>query len=399
MLAVVFGFLPQAIVSLVGGVWADRYNRKRLVILADATIAASTLTLALIMLAGYTEPWLIFVTLAVRSAGAGVQMPAVSALIPQITPPEQLMRVNGILGSIQSAMALLAPAVGGAIYAWSASGSDGSPLALVPVFFIDLVTAAIAIGLIATIPVPTIRSAADQATGYVTDLVEGLRYVRGHGVVRWILMLFGIIFLLTVAPSTLTPLLVVRSFPAGEQGNVFNLAVLEMAFSGGMVVGGILVAVFAANRDRVALIAGSSLLFGGLSIALGLAPAVWVFFLIMLVVGLAVPFFSTPSMTLLQETVEPERQGRVFGLLGIVMAVATPVGMLILGPLADIVPIPTIMVATGILTFVVIAIALWSPPGRRAVEAVHETTRAAAAADDRATGQAGRPPVPTPESR
>ena len=60
-----------------------------------------------------------------------------------------------------------------------------------------------------------------------------------------------------------------------------------------------------------------------------------VFFAIMLLVGLAVPFFSTPSMTLLQETVEPERQGRVFGFLGIVMAVAMPVGMLVFGPLAD----------------------------------------------------------------
>ena len=99
MLAVVFGFLPQALVSIVGGVWADRYNRKRLVILADATIAASTLALALIMLAGYTEPWLIFLALGIRSAGAGVQMPAVSSLIPQIAPADQLMRVNGILGS------------------------------------------------------------------------------------------------------------------------------------------------------------------------------------------------------------------------------------------------------------------------------------------------------------
>ena len=72
-------------------------------------------------------------------------------------------------------------------------------------------------------------------------------------------------------------------------------------------------------------------------------------------------------MTLLQETVEPERQGRVFGLLGIVMAVATPVGMVILGPLADVVPIEAIMIGTGLLTFLVIAVAVWSPAGRRAV--------------------------------
>ena len=272
MLAVVFGFLPQALVSIVGGVWADRYNRKRLVILADATTA-----------------------------------------------------------------------------------------------------------------------------GYVSDLVEGLRYVAGHGVVRWVLMLFAIVFVLTVAPSTLTPLLVVRSFPSDEQGNVFNLAVLEMAFAGGMVVGGLLVAALASTWDRVKLIAGSSLVFGALSIALGLAPSVWLFVVIMLAVGLAVPFFSTPSMTLLQETVDPERQGRVFGLLGIVMAVATPVGIVILGPLADVVPIEAIMIGTGLLTFVVIAVAVWSPPGRRAVAAVHATPRTDQAGT---AGDPSAPPaVPTPESR
>jgi DHA3 family macrolide efflux protein-like MFS transporter len=369
MLAAVFGFLPQAVVSVFAGVWADRRNRKLLVIGADLAIALSTLGLALVMLAGFTEPWLIFVTLAVRSAGAGVQMPAVSSLIPQITPTEHLMRVNGILGSIQSAMALLAPAVAGAIYAWAASAFPGSSLALVPVFFIDITTAVVGIGLLATVPVPTIRAAAGAGVGYLTDLVDGLRYVAAHGVVRWLLVVYAIVFVLAVAPSSLTPLMVVRSFPAGEQGDVVNLAILEMAFSVGMVAGGIVVALLAAKWDRIGLIAGSSLAFGVLSIALGLAPTVWVFFGVMLLIGLVVPFFSTPSMTLLQETVEPERQGRVFGIVGIVMGVAAPVGMIGFGPLADIVPVEAILIGTGLLTFAVVGLALWLPAGRRAVRA------------------------------
>ena len=53
-------------------------------------------------------------------------------------------------------------------------------------------------------------------------------------------------------------------------------------------------------------------------------------------------------MTLLQETVEPERQGRVFGFVGIVMAVAMPAGMLVFGPLADVVPVQTILIPTGL---------------------------------------------------
>jgi len=388
MLAALFGFLPQAVVSIFGGVWADRHNRKYLIIAADAGIAASTLALAFIMMAGYDQVWLIFLTTAIRSAGAGIQMPAVSALIPQITPTRNLMRVNGINGSIQSAMALIAPAAAGAIYAWSSAAADGSAAALVPIFFIDVVTAVIGIGLLALIPVAAVRRADDVETGYFADLVDGVRYVAHHAFVRWLLVLFAIIFVLIVAPSNLTPLMLVRSFDAGEQQNVVNLAVLEVAFSVGMVLGGIVVASLFAKRSRIGMIIVSSLVFGALSIGLGLSPNVWLFFGFMFVLGLVVPFFSTPSMTVLQETVEPERQGRVFGFLGIVMALAMPIGMVVFGPLADVVSIEVLLVAAGLLTFVVVGGAVWLPAGRRAVTAAREASRVADPAAGAAAAEA-----------
>ncbi len=377
MLAALFGFLPQAVVSIFGGVWADRHNRKYLIIVADAGIAASTLALAFIMLAGYDAVWLIFLTMAIRSAGAGIQMPAVSALIPQITPVRNLMRVNGINGSIQSAMALLAPAAAGAIYAWSSASTGGAAASLVPIFFIDVVTAVIGIGLLALVSVSAVRRADETGTGYFADLVDGVKYVAHHAFVRWLLIVFAIIFVLIVAPSNLTPLMLVRSFDAGEQQNVVNLAVLEIAFSVGMVLGGIVVAALFAKRSRIAMIIVSSLVFGGLSIGLGLSPSIWLFFGFMFLLGLSVPFFSTPSTTLLQETVEPERQGRVFGFLGIVMALAMPIGMVVFGPLADVVPIEVLLVAAGVLTFVVIGAAVWLPAGRRAVIAARVASHVA----------------------
>ncbi|MFE4726455.1 MFS transporter [Microbacterium sp. NPDC056736] len=376
-LAALFGFLPQAVVSIFGGVWADRHNRKYLIMGADAAIALSTLTLALIMMTGYDAVWLIFATMAIRSAGAGIQMPAVSALIPQIAPTRNLIRVNGINGSIQSAMALLAPAAAGALYAWASAASDGAAASLIPIFFIDVATAVIGVGILAFIPVGTVRRAADAHTGYFADLVDGVRYIVHHAFVRWLLVLFAIIFLLTVAPSNLTPLMLVRSFPAGESQDVVNLAVLEIAFSIGMMLGGILVASFFAKRSRIGMIVASSLVFGVLSIGLGLSPNVWVFFGFMFLVGLAVPFFSTPSMTLLQETVEHERQGRVFGFVGIVMAVAMPIGMVVFGPLADLVPIEALLIAAGVLTFVVVGLSVWLPAGRRAIAAARRASQVA----------------------
>ncbi|MEV8266720.1 MFS transporter [Microbacterium sp. NPDC076911] len=375
MLAAVFGFLPQAVVSIFGGVWADRHNRKFLIMGADTAIALTTLALALIMMTGYAEVWLIYAALTLRSAGAGIQMPAVSALIPQITPKRNLIRVNGINGSIQSAMALLAPAAAGAIYAWASAAAGGSAASLIPIFFVDVITAMIGVGILAFIPVPTIRRAVDAPTGYFADLVDGVRYIAHHAFVRWVLVLFAIIFLLTVAPSNLTPLMLVRSFPAGEEQDIVNLTVLEVAFSVGMMLGGILVASFFAKRSRIGLIVGSSLLFGILAIGLGFSPNIWVFFAFMFFVGLTVPFFATPSMTLLQETVEPERQGRVFGFLGIVMAVAMPLGMVVFGPLADVVSIETLLVASGIITFIVVGAAVWLPAGKRAIAAARAASQ------------------------
>lgn len=364
-LASVFGFLPQAVVSVFGGVWADRLDRKKLVIGADAAIAVTTLALALLLAAGAEALWLIYAALAIRSVGAGIQMPAVSALIPQIVPASKLMRVNGLNGTIQSAMMLVAPAVAAWVY---------SAFSLVAIFYIDVVTAVIGIGLLAVLKVPRMVRADGGETGYFDDLVGGLRYIGSHAFVRWVLALYAIVFLLIVAPSYLTPLMIVRTF--GEEK--WMLAGNELAFSVGMVVGGVVIAAWGGLRNRITMLVGSSLVFGALSIGLGLSTNLWVFFGFMALLGLAVPFFSTPSMTVLQETVEPDKQGRVFGFVGIVMAVAMPLGMAIFGPLADRFSVESLLVVAGLALFAVVGIALALPSGRRAMRAAGEHAAAGA---------------------
>jgi DHA3 family macrolide efflux protein-like MFS transporter len=76
-------------------------------------------------------------------------------------------------------------------------------------------------------------------------------------------------------------------------------------------------------------------------------------------------------MTMLQETVEPERQGRVFGFVGIVIALAMPVGMAVLGPLADVIPIETLFIICGIAMVVAASAAALLPAGKRAIAAAH----------------------------
>lgn len=346
----VAGFLPQAVMSVFGGVWADRYNRKVLLITADVTIAASTLVLALVLISGTTALWPIYVMLAVRSLGAGVQTPAVGALLPQIVPTEHLVRVNGINTSIQSALMLLSPALAAALYA---------AVGLQSVLLVDVATAAIAVGLLMLVPVATL--ARDQAHGgYFADTIAGLRYVRHHTILRRVLVFYAIIFVLSAPPTMLTPLLVVRTF--GD--DVWKLTANELAFGIGMLVGGAVIAWTSANRDRVRMLMASSIGFAATTIGLGLAGAsfghagnLWVYLAIMLFCGLSIAYFVTSTTTLFQEQSDPLMMGRVFGVSGIVSALALPLGMLVIGPVADVVSVETIMLATGTLALAVTAVA------------------------------------------
>jgi DHA3 family macrolide efflux protein-like MFS transporter len=361
-LAAVFGFLPQAIVSIFAGVWADRVNRKVMIIVSDSVIALATLILAVFMLSGVEDLWLIFLIMAVRSIGAGVQMPAISALVPQIVPTDKLLTVNGINSSISSSLQLFAPVAAAAVY---------STMSLSAILFIDVVTAVIGISLLATVAVPTLaRVANEDKPSYFADLKEGMEYIFSHQLVRWVMVIFAIIFLLIVAPSNLSPLMIARTFG----GEVWMLTILELSFGAGMLIGGALIAVFAKKIDRIGMIIGSSILFGVLATAMGFTTNLILFFALFFVVGIAVPAFSTSAMTLLQETVEPERQGRVFGFLGIVMAVAMPIGMSILGPLADVVSVEILLIVTGIATVVIAVVAVLLPAGRRAMAAAHAST-------------------------
>ena len=95
----VCSYLPQFLISFLGGVWADRYNRKKLIIGSDLLIAFVTFIMIMAIPHISTEPDLLaglLVMSVLRSLGAGIQTPAVNAVIPQMVPEDQLMRYNGI---------------------------------------------------------------------------------------------------------------------------------------------------------------------------------------------------------------------------------------------------------------------------------------------------------------
>lgn len=352
----VCAFLPQGVVSIFGGVFADRVNRKALIVVADTSTALATLGLAVLMMNGVTDLWVILLACSVRSVGAGFQQPTVQAVIPQLVPQEHLLRVNGLFQTIQSGLALLGPAVAGAVF-----GAFG----IVPVFFIDVVTALIGVGVLLAVTVPTLQAVSERSTGFREDLVEGARFIWHHGFIRWLMVLFAVIIVLTGSPSFVTPLLVAQEWGR----DVWLLTVLELAFSIGMLLGGVAVSTLLAKRSRIRMIVLSSFGFGVFSLGLGLVPSLWAFYALMFAFGAMVPLFSAPFMTLIQEAVPPEKQGRVFSYVTIVMALAFPLGMVAFGPIAEGAGVRALLVGTGVLAILVTGIAILLPSGRSAMRA------------------------------
>src|SRR5690606_38754302 len=129
-------------------------------------------------------------------------------------------------------------------------------MSIVAIFWVDVVTAIIGIGLLLLITVPTVRTVVE--TGYFTDLATCVRYTFTHAFVRWLLVLFAIVFVLTVAPSMLTRLMVVRNLDA----EVRLLTVTDLAFSAGMLLGGVIVAVWGGLKNKIATVHIAYMFFG-----------------------------------------------------------------------------------------------------------------------------------------
>ncbi len=332
-------FLPQMIVSLYGGVLADRCNRKRIIIIADAVIAITTLLLAVFMIiwgTGENALPMIIIVSAIRSLGSGIQTPAVNAMIPQLVPEEGLMRVNGINGSIQSAIQFISPVAAGAIMALSP---------IYTILFIDTATAAIGIGILSAIDIHDNKPEAGvESTSVFAEMKEGFKFTWNHKFLRRLLATYGAFISLCVPSGFLASLMIERTFG----NNVLLLTINETVGFAGMFIGGLLLGVTGGFKNRNKTLFLGMVILGAASLAVGFTNVFWVFVVLMFIIGGAIPAAQTSVFTLVQEKTEPSMMGRVFSLVNVMFTGFMPLGMVIFGPLADAVRIQTMVIICAI---------------------------------------------------
>jgi DHA3 family macrolide efflux protein-like MFS transporter len=333
-------FLPILLISPFAGVWADRFNRKYIINIADGGIALVSLGIAVCLMGGSDSFGLLLLCALVRSFGQGVQTPAAGAFIPQIVPEKHLVRINAYQSSLYSVVNIISPALSGALMTFAP---------LWALFLLDVVTAAVSIAIVFfLVKVPPggesrAKAPAQKGAAFFHDLKEGLRYMKKQGYIVRITVISALYLFLFAPASFLTPLQVARNYGA----EVWRLSAMEMVFSAGMIAGGILTGIWGGFRNRIHTMAFACSLCGMLSVGLGLAPCFALYLIIMAAMGLVLPLYSAPSTALLQTAVEPAFMGRVLSVFTMTSSVMMPLGMLLFGPIADRMSIDTILVATG----------------------------------------------------
>lgn len=333
------GFVPQIIISLFAGVWIDRYNRKKLIMLADAGIAIATAILILTFVMGYKQIWLLFVVLAVRSFGSGIQTPAVQAIIPQLVPSKELMKVNGIYSTVSSCILFLSPAISGAML---------SMVSMEAVLCIDVVTAIVGIGITMTIKISTHRIVDTKKTT-VQEIKEGFMYLEKDPLIKKILGYQMTILFLISSSAFLTPLMISRVFGS----EVWRLTFSEMTYSLGMIIGGLLVTNFGHYKNKLQITIFAGMLYGVLMIGLGTIPIFFGYLICNTLIGMTAPCYNAPITVALQQRVSSHMQGRIFSLMQISTTCALPLGMVLFGPLSDYLPVQVVLIAGGTMVIIV----------------------------------------------
>lgn len=333
-LATVCSMMPQALISLWGGVLADRYNKKVLIILSDTFIAIATLFLAVAFFSGFKSLYLILLVSMIRSIGAGIQTPAVASFFPELVPENQLTRVQGINQTLGSAMMLLAPALGGLVL---------SQIGIVWSFLIDVLSASLAVVIMLQLKIET-RVTKDEDATILIDLKNGLSYAFHQPKLRVIMLVYAVSFVLFTPAATLAPLLIERSF--GDE--LWRLSINQIIWGLGSVAGGMLISLLGELKSKAKIIACLLAFFGLLLILEGNAANFWMYQVLVGVSGILLPVIVTLLTVSIQQTAEIKTLGRVFSIVQVITASAMPIAILFFGPLADVMSVQSILILTGI---------------------------------------------------
>ncbi|MDH6307295.1 DHA3 family macrolide efflux protein-like MFS transporter [Dysgonomonas sp. PFB1-18] len=349
--AMIAVLLPFIILGLFTGVYVDRWDRKRTMILADSFVALCSAALGILFYLDITPLWLIYILLALRSAGSAFHVPAMQASVPLLAPESELMRIAGINQMIQSISNIAGPALGAILI---------SLLDMTYVMMLDVLGAIIACTSLLFVVIPNPEKKEDVEPDVWLEIKEGIRHLfMNKGITYLMLAVIGITFFI-VPISALYPLMTTSYFG----GNAYQMGLVETAWGIGMLVGGAFLSLkFMKTANKVLSMN---------IVAIGLGITYWImgvlptsgfvlFVLLTAISGIAGSVYWSSFTVILQTKIDPAALGRVFSIYDSVSLLPTIPGLLATGLIAERIGLLNAFIIAGVATLIIGIIALFVP--------------------------------------
>jgi len=332
-------FVPQLLFGLVAGVFVDRWDRKRTMIVAD--ILRGFIVLLCLTVRSAEQVWVFYLVGFLVSAASRFFYPARSAVIPLIVDKDELMVANG-LSQITQTVALIA----GSALAGFAIGFWGEQVA----FVADALSFFVSAGFLLTIAVPRrLPSAVSKPSGggqlraVWQELVTGLSFIRHSQVLIGVLVSLGVIQLGIGAMQVIWVPFFQRHFGVGPEG----LGIVDSSQGFGMAVGAVFVGFIAARFKRATIIGTSVAAIGVIIALVGMSPSFALVLGLSFVLGLALTPAQAAVSTAIQLAAPDDKMGRVNSAIGTVTSLAMLISMAVAGVVGDTVSLRLIYVASG----------------------------------------------------
>jgi MFS family permease len=330
--------LPGILLAPLTGTLVDRWDRRKVMLLADTGSACCTLAIAWLLAMDSLTVGAIVLLTGLSSTFESLQSPAFDAAVTTLVPKERLGNYNGLIQLGQAIAKVVSPALAGLLV-----GRIGLP----GVILIDFATylVGVAATLLVRVPMPTAPpEPADVAPreSMLREVTAGWRYLRANPTLLVVMLFFGVTYFSIGIVNVSGPALVLSFASPAILGSALSIAAI------GFVAGSILMSTWGGPRRRIYGVLGFTVPFGlGIALA-GLYPSVLLILGAMLLVTFTAPLIFGSSQALWQAKVPPHLQGRVFALRDMVVRSALPLAYVIAGPLADRVCEP-LMSAQGVL--------------------------------------------------
>ncbi|MGL5279185.1 MAG: MFS transporter [Cetobacterium sp.] len=334
----IVGFLPQGVLGLFIGVYIDRFDRKKIMIISDLLIAAASLSLSASGFFGEISIPLIMVVLFIRSVGTAFHVPSLQAITPLIVSKDELPKYSGYSQTLQSISLLLSPILASFFFSiWS----------LQAIVMLDVLGAIIGVFTLCIVSIPKIKTEfVNNKIEIILEMKEGIATLKENKLFKF--MLLGAAFSIVYIPIfVLYPMMTLSYF--GK--NQWYAGAIEVVFAIGMLIGSIVLGATGGGKRKMTTIAffcftiGVSLYISGI-----LGKNMFIgFALCSTLLGFATPFYQGLQVVVFQQRIQEEYLGRVLSLSGSLMAIGTPIGIGLSGVISDKVGVENFFLYSGVI--------------------------------------------------